>query len=72
MSNDKDPTRLQGIDVRAHRAFRAFYETAGCLRDVIQNHLFQIVALLAMEPPAGRDFGAVHNEKPRSSRPCAR
>ena len=41
----------------------AFYETAGCLRDVIQNHLFQIVALLAMEPPAGRDFGDVHNEK---------
>jgi glucose-6-phosphate 1-dehydrogenase len=40
-----------------------FYETAGCLRDVIQNHLFQVVALLAMEPPAGRDFGAVHNEK---------
>ena len=28
----------------------AFYETAGCLRDVIENHLFQIVALLAMEP----------------------
>ena len=41
----------------------AFYETAGCLRDVVQNHLFQIVALLAMEAPAGRDFGAVHNEK---------
>jgi len=41
----------------------SFYETAGCLRDVIQNHLFQVVALLAMEPPAGRDFGAVHNEK---------
>jgi glucose-6-phosphate 1-dehydrogenase len=41
----------------------AFYETAGCLRDVIQNHLFQIVALLAMEPPAGQDFGAVHIEK---------
>lgn len=40
-----------------------FYETAGCLRDVIQNHLFQVVALLAMEPPAGRDFGAVHSEK---------
>ena len=41
----------------------AFYETAGCLRDVIENHLFQIVALLAMEAPAGRDFGAVHSEK---------
>jgi glucose-6-phosphate 1-dehydrogenase len=39
-----------------------FYETAGCLRDVIQNHLFQIVALLAMEPPSYRGFGAVHGE----------
>ncbi len=41
----------------------AFYESAGCLRDVIQNHLFQIVALLAMEPPAYQGYGAVHNEK---------
>jgi glucose-6-phosphate 1-dehydrogenase len=41
----------------------AFYESAGCLRDVIQNHLFQIVALLAMEPPAGRHFAAVQTEK---------
>jgi glucose-6-phosphate 1-dehydrogenase len=41
----------------------AFYETAGCLRDVIENHLFQIVALLAMEPPPGRDSRAVHDEK---------
>jgi len=40
-----------------------FYETAGCLRDVIQNHLFQIVALLAMEPPAYQGYGAVHAEK---------
>ncbi|MCK1791995.1 glucose-6-phosphate dehydrogenase [Pseudomonas violetae] len=41
----------------------AFYESAGCLRDVIQNHLFQIVALLAMEPPASRHFEAVHRNK---------
>src|SRR5512143_2871482 len=41
----------------------AFYESAGCLRDVVQNHLFQVVALLAMEPPAHRGFGAVHSEK---------
>jgi glucose-6-phosphate 1-dehydrogenase len=40
-----------------------FYESAGCLRDVVQNHLFQIVALLAMEPPAYRGYGAVHAEK---------
>ena len=41
----------------------AFYETAGCLRDVIQNHLFQIAALLAMEPPATQDYGAMQDEK---------
>jgi glucose-6-phosphate 1-dehydrogenase len=53
----------------------AFYESAGCLRDVIENHLFQIVALLAMEPPADRDFGAVHREKAkvfRAMRPLNR
>jgi glucose-6-phosphate 1-dehydrogenase len=41
----------------------AFYESAGCLRDVMQSHLFQIVALLAMEPPASRDFEAVNRHK---------
>jgi len=41
----------------------AFYETAGCLRDVIQNHLFQIAALLAMEPPVRQNYSAVHTEK---------
>jgi len=40
-----------------------FYETAGCLRDVIQNHLFQLVALLAMEAPANRNYGAIQSEK---------
>src|ERR1700685_3212969 len=53
----------------------AFYESAGCLRDVIENHLFQIVALLAMEPPSERDFGAVHREKAkvlRAMRPLNR
>jgi glucose-6-phosphate 1-dehydrogenase len=41
----------------------SFYESAGCLRDVIQNHLFQIVALLAMEPPAYQGYAAVQSEK---------
>ena len=53
----------------------AFYESAGCLRDVVENHLFQIVALLAMEPPAERDYGAVHREKAkvlRAMRPLKR
>jgi len=41
----------------------AFHESAGCLRDVIQNHLFQIVALLDMEAPAYQGYDDVHNEK---------
>jgi glucose-6-phosphate 1-dehydrogenase len=40
-----------------------FYETVGCLRDVIENHLFQEVALMAMEPPVSEDFDAVQTEK---------
>ena len=40
-----------------------YYETAGCLRDVIQNHIFQIVSLLAMEPPVSQDFAYINNEK---------
>ena len=41
----------------------AFYESAGCLRDVIENHLFQVVALLAMEPPSSMGAAAQRNEK---------
>ena len=41
----------------------AFYETVGCLRDVVENHLFQEVALIAMEPPVSEDFDAVQTEK---------
>ena len=41
----------------------AFYESAGALRDVVQNHLFQVVGLLAMEPPAYRSYEAVQIEK---------
>jgi glucose-6-phosphate 1-dehydrogenase len=40
-----------------------FYDGVGCLRDVVENHLFQIAALLAMEPPAGRDFESARDEK---------
>ena len=41
----------------------AFYETAGSLRDVMENHLFQLVALLAMEPPAYQGIKAVQRAK---------
>ncbi|HEY9557023.1 MAG TPA: glucose-6-phosphate dehydrogenase [Acidimicrobiales bacterium] len=40
-----------------------FYESVGALRDVVQNHLLQVVALLAMEPPAGADEAALRDER---------
>src|SRR5580692_9545393 len=40
-----------------------FYEEAGALRDVVQNHLLQILANLAMEPPAGIDSESIRDEK---------
>ena len=41
----------------------AFYEEAGAIRDVMQNHLLQILANLAMEPPAATDSESVRDEK---------
>ncbi|HVA87990.1 MAG TPA: glucose-6-phosphate dehydrogenase [Candidatus Saccharimonadales bacterium] len=41
----------------------AFYEEVGALRDVVQNHLLQVVALLAMEPPVGVEADALRDEK---------
>lgn len=42
-----------------------FYESVGALRDVFQNHLLQIIALLAMEPPVSADENALSDEKVR-------
>jgi len=41
----------------------AFYEEAGAIRDVVQNHLFQVLANLAMEPPVRTDAETVRDEK---------
>lgn len=40
-----------------------FYDEAGALRDMVQNHLLQLLCLVAMEPPAKLDAGAVQDEK---------
>ena len=40
-----------------------FYEEVGAVRDVAQNHLLQVMALLAMEPPVGTDADALRDEK---------
>ena len=47
-----------GIEARA-----AFYERAGAIRDVFQNHLLQLVALTGMEPPIDFTADSVRNEK---------
>lgn len=41
----------------------AFYDEVGAIRDVVQNHLLQMVALMAMEPPASQDPAAFRDEK---------
>jgi glucose-6-phosphate 1-dehydrogenase len=41
----------------------AFYDDAGALRDMVQNHMLQLVAMLAMEPPTSFDATAVRDEK---------
>ncbi len=40
-----------------------FYDDAGALRDMVQNHMLQLLAMVAMEPPASFDAGAVRDEK---------
>jgi glucose-6-phosphate 1-dehydrogenase len=40
-----------------------FYDETGAIRDVIQNHLFQVLANLAMEPPARTDSESIRDEK---------
>src|SRR3546814_2758497 len=42
-----------------------FYDGVGAVRDVVQNHLLQVVALLAMNAPIGRDPQSIHMEKLR-------
>jgi glucose-6-phosphate 1-dehydrogenase len=51
-----------------------YYDGAGALRDMVQNHMLQLLALVAMEPPAALDATAVRDEKVkvlRSLRPIS-
>jgi glucose-6-phosphate 1-dehydrogenase len=47
-----------GVEQRA-----SFYETAGCLRDMIQSHVLQLLSFVALEPPSAFDATAMRNEK---------
>ena len=48
-----------------------FYEETGCIRDVIQNHVLQVMAVLTMDPPVGEDVEATRDEKARLLRAIA-
>lgn len=47
-----------GVGTRA-----GYFETAGTLRDMLQNHLMQLLTLVAMEPPVGLDANSIRDEK---------
>ncbi len=47
-----------GLEARA-----GYYEGAGALRDMVQNHMLQLLALVAMEPPVSYDATAIRDEK---------
>lgn len=49
-----------GVESRGH-----FYDRTGALRDMVQNHLLQLLAIVAMEPPRSMDSDAVRDEKLR-------
>ncbi|MEM7030390.1 MAG: glucose-6-phosphate dehydrogenase [Chloroflexota bacterium] len=53
-------TVAESVDV-GHRA--GYYDQSGVVRDMFQNHILQLLALIAMEPPASLDADAVRNEK---------
>ena len=53
-------TVTESVDV-GHRA--GYYDKAGVLRDMFQNHLLQLLALVAMEPPSSFSADALRNEK---------
>ncbi|HSD10025.1 MAG TPA: glucose-6-phosphate dehydrogenase [Candidatus Binatia bacterium] len=41
----------------------AYYDTAGALRDMVQNHMLQLLCLIAMEPPSGLEAQSIRDEK---------
>ncbi|MFC3600899.1 glucose-6-phosphate dehydrogenase, partial [Sphingobium scionense] len=41
----------------------SFYDATGALRDMVPNHLFQLLAMIAMEPPNSFDADAIRDEK---------
>src|SRR5262249_52009675 len=61
-------TYIQSVEITMAEDFGvqgrgAFYDQTGTIRDVVQNHMFQVLSNLAMEPPVGFDSESVRDEK---------
>ncbi len=61
-------THVQSVQITMAENFGvqgrgAFYDQTGAVRDVVQNHLFQVLANLAMEPPVRTDSESIRDEK---------
>ena len=53
-------TAAETVDVGSRGAF---YDATGAMRDMVPNHLFQLLAMIAMEPPTGFDADSIRSEK---------
>jgi glucose-6-phosphate 1-dehydrogenase len=58
-----DHVQLTNAEMVGVEGRGGYYETAGVVRDMIQNHVFQVLSLVAMEPPVSLDSEAVRDEK---------
>src|SRR5688572_13061275 len=61
-----DHIQITNAETKGVEGRGAYYETAGALRDMIQNHVFQVTSLIAMEPPAALSANAVRDEKAKA------
>jgi glucose-6-phosphate 1-dehydrogenase len=62
-SNGIDHVQITVAETVGLEGRAGYYEGSGAIRDMVQNHLLQLLALVAMEPPAKFDAGAVRDEK---------
>ncbi len=58
-----DHVQITGAETLGVERRGGYFDKAGILRDMVQNHLFQVLSLAAMEPPSSFDANAVRDEK---------
>ena len=61
-----DHIQITNAETKGVEGRGGYYEKAGALRDMIQNHVFQVTSLIAMEPPAALSANAVRDEKAKA------